>query len=430
MEADDGQGRQAHPVHRHRGRLSTFAATAFTTRFHNNDSKELDDAMTISISRRALVAGGAALALGPGLLRSARADNGVTDGLIRIGQSAVFSGPAKDFGVDYRAGIKLYFDRVNKSGGVNGRKIELVSYDDAYDPAKTAVNTAKLIDEDKVFALAGFVATGNLAAAMPLAEKAGVPMFAPLVGTSSFRAKVNRLLFHVRAGYDVELRKIISHLSTISLSSIAVVYQDSAFGKSNLATCEQLAADYKVQVVKTLPLAITAEDAKQVVASLAEAKPGAVVMIMAGRMVEVFIRDYRANGGAAPLYTLSVGITDAPGSAKRLDGKLAGLVTASIVPPPEALRVPIVADYQRDRAEFGEKIDGYTTLEGYIASRVMVEGLRRGGKTLTRDSFIAGLESIGNTRFGDFPVEYSAKNHNGSTFVDLEMYTRDGHLRR
>jgi branched-chain amino acid transport system substrate-binding protein len=430
MEADDRQGRQAHPVHRHRGRLSNFAATAFTTRFHNNDSKELDDAMTISISRRALVAGGAALAMGPGLLRSARADNGVTDSLIRIGQSAVFSGPAKDFGVDYRAGIKLYFDRVNKSGGVNGRKIELVSYDDAYDPAKTAVNTAKLIDEDKVFALAGFVATGNLVAAMPLAEKAGVPMFAPLVGTSSFRAKVNRLLFHVRAGYDVELRKIISHLSTISLSSIAVVYQDSAFGKSNLATCEQLAADYKVQVVKTLPLAITAEDAKQVVASLAEAKPGAVVMIMAGRMVEVFIRDYRANGGAAPLYTLSVGITDAPGSAKRLDGKLAGLVTASIVPPPEALRVPIVADYQRDRAEFGEKIDGYTTLEGYIASRVMVEGLRRGGKTLTRDSFIAGLESIGNTRFGDFPVEYSAKNHNGSTFVDLEMYTRDGHLRR
>jgi branched-chain amino acid transport system substrate-binding protein len=430
MEADDRQGRQAHPVHRHRGRLSTFAATAFTTRFHNNDSKELDDAMTISISRRALVAGGAALAMGPGLLRSARAENGVTDSLIRIGQSAVFSGPAKDFGVDYRAGIKLYFDRVNKSGGVNGRKIELVSYDDAYDPAKTAVNTAKLIDEDKVFALAGFVATGNLVAAMPLAEKAGVPMFAPLVGTSSFRAKVNRLLFHVRAGYDVELRKIISHLSTISLSSIAVVYQDSAFGKSNLATCEQLAADYKVQVVKTLPLAITAEDAKQVVASLAEAKPGAVVMIMAGRMVEVFIRDYRANGGAAPLYTLSVGITDAPGSAKRLDGKLAGLVTASIVPPPEALRVPIVADYQRDRAEFGEKIDGYTTLEGYIASRVMVEGLRRGGKTLTRDSFIAGLESIGNTRFGDFPVEYSAKNHNGSTFVDLEMYTRDGHLRR
>jgi len=386
--------------------------------------------MKLSISRRAMVAGSAAMALGPGLLRSARAENGVTDTTIRIGQSAVFSGPAKDFGVDYRAGIKLHFDRVNKSGGVNGRKIELVTYDDAYDPAKTAINTAKLIDEDKVFALTGFVATGNLAAAMPLAEKAGVPMFAPLVGTTSFRTKVNRLLFHVRAGYDLELRKIISHLSTIGISSIAVVFQDSPFGKSNLATCEQLAAEHKVQVVKTLPLAITAEDAKQVAAGLADAKPGAVVMIMAGRMVEIFIRDYRANGVGAPLYTLSVGITDAAGSAKRLDGKLAGLVTASIVPPPQAQRVPIVGDYQRDRAEFGEKIDSYTALEGYIVGRVMAEGLRRAGKTLTRDSFIAGLESIGSTRFGDFPIDYSAKNHNGSTFVDLEMYTRDGQLRR
>ena len=377
-----------------------------------------------------MVAGGAALAFGPGLLRTARADNSVSDTTIRIGQSAVFSGPAKDFGIDYRAGIKLYFDRVNKSGGVNGRKIELITYDDAYDPAKTAVNTAKLIDEDKVFALTGYVATGNLAAAMPLAEKAGVPMFAPLVGTTSFRTKVNRYLFHARAGYDLELRKIISHLSTIGISSIAVVFQDSPFGKSNLATCEQLAAEHKVQVVKTLPLAITAEDAKQVAAGLAEAKPGAVVMIMAGRMVEIFIRDYRANGVGAPLYTLSVGITDAAGSAKRLDGKLAGLVTASIVPPPQAQRVPIVGDYQRDRAEFGEKIDSYTALEGYIVGRVMAEGLRRAGKTLTRDSFIAGLESIGSTRFGDFPIDYSAKNHNGSTFVDLEMYTRDGQLRR
>ncbi|TSD54266.1 ABC transporter substrate-binding protein [Variovorax sp. KBS0712] len=378
-----------------------------------------------------MVAGGAALALGPGLLRPARADNGVTDSTIRIGQSAVFSGPAKDFGVDYRAGIQLYFDRVNKSGGIHGRKIELVTYDDAYEPAKTAVNTAKLIDEDKVFALTGYVATGNLAAAMPLAEKAGVPMFAPLVGTTSFRTKTNRYLFHVRAGYDLELRKIISHLSTLGIQSIAVVYQDSAFGKSNLATCEQLAAEYKVKVVQTLPMAIAAEDAKQVIGGLAEGRPGAVVMIMAGRMTEVFIRDYRASGAAAPLYTLSVGITDAAGSAKRLEGKLAGLVTASIVPPPGAQRVPIVADYQRDRAEFGgQKIDSYTALEGYIVARVMAEGLRRAGKALTRDSFIAGLESIGSTRFGDFPVDYSAKNHNGSTFVDLEMYTRDGQLRR
>lgn len=377
-----------------------------------------------------MVARSAAAVMMPAVSTLARAENGVFDTTLRIGQSAVFSGPAKDFGVDYRAGLKVYFDRVNKGGGVNGRKIELISYDDVYEPAKTAVNTAKLIDEDKVFALIGYVATGNLAAAMPLADKAGVPMFAPLVGTTSFRTSFNRNLFHVRAGYDLELRKIISHLSTIGITNIAVVFQDSAFGKSNLATCEQLAADYKVQVVKTVPMAIAATDAKEISATLTGAKPGAVVMIMAGRMVEVFIRDYRAGGAAAPLYTISVGITDAPGSAERLKGKLEGLVTASIVPPPHSMAVPIVADYQRDRAEFGEKIDSYTALEGYIVARVFVEGLRRAGRNLTRDAFVAGMESIGNARFGEFPVTYGAKNHNGSTFVDLEMYKRDGRLQR
>jgi len=382
--------------------------------------------------RRAAAArcGAALLSLAVLSMPSRAAENGVTDTAIRVGQSAVFSGVAQDFGNDYRAGIKLYFDRVNKGGGVHGRKIELLSYDDAYEPQRTAANTAKLIDEDRVFALMGFVATGNLVAAMPLADKAGVPMFAPLVGTTSFRTKLNRNLFHVRAGYDLELRKIISHLSTIGIHNIAVVYQDSAFGKSNLETCEQLAAAHKVKVVQALPMAIAAADAKAIGESLAKAQPGAVVMIMAGRMSEVFIRDYRAAGPGAPLYTLSVGITDAVGSAQRLNGKLEGLVTASIVPPPQSVRVPVVADYRRDRAEFGEKVDSYTALEGYIAARVFVEGLKRAGRHLTRESFVAGLESLGETRIGDFPVAYGPKNHNGSTFVDLEMYTRDGRLQR
>ena len=381
-----------------------------------------------SIGRRAALAAlaGAALAgAGP-----AAAETGVTDSRIKVGQSAVFTGPAKDFGVDYKAGIALVFDKVNKGGGVQGRTLDLVSHDDAYEPKRTAENTARLIDDDKVFALIGYVATGNLIAAMPLAEKAGVPMFAPLVGTTSFRTTHNRYLFHVRASYEAELRKIVGHLATLGITNVAVIYQNSAFGKSNLDTCLQIAQDLKVKVVESVPLEIAAIDAKPQVATLAKARPGAVVMIMAGKMVEVFLRDYRAAGSAAPLYTISVGITDAPGSAQRLNGGIEGLVTASIVPSPQSSRMPIVADYRRDRAEAGEKIDSYTMLEGYIAARVFVEGLRRAGRNLTREAFIKALEDLGTTKLGDFPLQYGPNNHNGSNFVDLEMYTRSGSLRR
>src|SRR3989344_2599030 len=325
----------------------------------------------------------------------AAAETGVTDTRIKVGQSAVFTGPAKDFGVDYKAGIALYFDKVNKAGGVLGRTLELVSHDDAYDPKKTAV-----------------------------------PMFAPLVGTTSFRTNHNRYLFHVRASYEAELRKIVGHLATLGIHNIAVIYQNSAFGKSNLDTCLQIAQGLKVKVVESVPMEIAATDAKAQVASLTKAQPGAVVMIMAGKMVEVFLRDYRAGGGASPLYTISVGITDAPGSAQRLNGGIEGLVTASIVPSPQASRLPIVADYRKDRVDAGEKIDSYTMLEGYIAARVFVEGLKRAGKALTREGFIKAMEDMGTTKIGDFPLQYGPGNHNGSNFVDLEMYTRTGSLRR
>ncbi len=273
-------------------------------------------------------------------------------------------------------------------------------------------------------------AMGDKRAAKMMAEKAGVPMFAPLVGTTSFRTNHNRYLFHVRASYEAELRKIVGHLATLGIHNIAVIYQNSAFGKSNLDTCLQIAQGLKVKVVESVPMEIAATDAKAQVASLTKAQPGAVVMIMAGKMVEVFLRDYRAGGGASPLYTISVGITDAPGSAQRLNGGIEGLVTASIVPSPQASRLPIVADYRKDRVDAGEKIDSYTMLEGYIAARVFVEGLKRAGKALTREGFIKAMEDMGTTKIGDFPLQYGPGNHNGSNFVDLEMYTRTGSLRR
>ena len=365
-----------------------------------------------------------------GAAAAAQAETGVTDTTLRMGQSAVFSGPAKDFGVDYRAGITLGFEQANRAGGVHGRHLELVSLDDAYDPQRTAENTRRLIDDDKVFALIGYVATGNLIAAMPLADKAGVPMFAPLVGTTSFRTQQHHLMFHVRASYAAELRKIVSHLAALGINKISVVYQDSAFGKANLETCLQIARDLQVEVLGSLPMQITASDAKAQTVALAQTRPGAVVMIMAGQMVEVFLRDYRGSGNGAPLYTLSVGITDAVGSAARLKGGLEGLVTASIVPSPQSNRHAIVADYRRQRSETGLKTDSYTQLEGYIVARVFIEGLRRAGRNLTREGFIRALEDLGSTKIGDFPLQYGPKNHNGSNYVDLEMYTRTGSLMR
>jgi branched-chain amino acid transport system substrate-binding protein len=369
----------------------------------------------------------AALLLSAGF---AHAEPGVTDKAILLGQSAVFSGPVAETGNNYRRGIELYFEQANKAGGINGRKLQLKSLDDAYDPKRTVENTKALIDEHKVFALIGYVATANLIASLPVAEEAKVPVFAPLVGTTSFRTKHSHYLFHVRASYKVELARIVQQLGTVGSDDVAVVYQDSAFGKSNMQTLLELAQDSKLKVVKSLPMAINATSATDIVAQLKQASPKAIVMIMAGAMSEVLIRDVRAASIGAPLYTISVGIADAKASAARLNGSLRGVVTASIVPSPKLERYGIVKEYRKAIAASAGGADNYTVLEGYIAAKVFAEGLRRAGRSPTREGLIAALEGMGKLDIGDFLVEYGPTNHNGSSFVELEMYTAAGDLVR
>lgn len=364
------------------------------------------------------------------LAAGAGAEPGVSDKAIVVGQSAVFSGPVAETGNNYRRGIELYFEQANRAGGIHGRKLQLVPLDDAYDPKRTVENTRALINEHKVFALIGYVATANLIASLPIAEEAKVPMFAPLVGTTSFRTKHSRYLFHVRASYRAELARIVQQLETVGSDDVAVVYQDSVFGKSNMQTLVELLQDHKLKVVRSLPMAINATDANDIVAQLKQASPKAVVMVMAGAMSEVLIRDVRAANVGAPLYTISVGVADAKASAARLNGGLRGVVTASIVPSPKLERYGIVKEYRKAIATSINGADNYTVLEGYIAAKVFAEGLRRTGRSPTREGLVAALEGMGKLDIGDFMVEYGPANHNGSHFVELEMYTAAGDLVR
>lgn len=359
-----------------------------------------------------------------------RAEPGVTDTAIAVGQSAVFSGPVAATGNNYRRGIELFFEQANKAGGVHGRKLQLTALDDAYDPKRTVENTKLLIEQNKVFALIGYVATANLIAAMPIAEEAKVPMFAPLVGTTSIRLKHNHYLFHVRASYKAELARITQQLAVVGNDKVAVVYQDSVFGKSNLDTLLELIKAEKLQVVKTIPMAIAATSAADIAEQLKQASPNVIIMIMAGTMSEVLIRDVRGAGLGAPLYTISVGLADAKASAARLNGALRGVITASIVPSPTLERYGIVKEYRKALGASAGAGDNYTVLEGYIAAKVFVEGLRRAGRALTRENFIAALEGVGNLDLGGVRVEYGPGNHNGSSFVELEMYTAEGNLIR
>jgi ABC-type branched-subunit amino acid transport system substrate-binding protein len=234
----------------------------------------------------------------------------------------------------------------------------------------------------------------------------------------------------VRASYQNELSRIVQQLAVIGSDKVAVVYQDSAFGKSNLDTLLPLLQAQKLTVATTLPMAISATSATDIATQITQANAGAVIMIMAGKMSEVLIRDLKAAGIGSTIYTISVGVVDAKGAAARLNGALRGVVTASIVPSPKLERYAIVKEYRQAIAASDAKIDNYTVLEGFIAAKVFTEGLRRAGRAPTREGFITAIEGLGKYDLGEFRVEYGPSNHNGSSFVELEMYTGDGNLIR
>ena len=153
---------------------------------------------------------------------------------ILIGQSAALSGPAEQLGKEMKAGAEAYFDVVNKSGGINGRKIKLISVDDGYEPEKAAANTKKLIEEEKVLALFGYVGTPTSNAALPIFTAAKVPFVGAFTGAQSLREPFNRYIFNVRASYFDETEQIVAHLVQQGVTKIAVFYQNDAYGKAVL----------------------------------------------------------------------------------------------------------------------------------------------------------------------------------------------------
>ena len=164
---------------------------------------------------------------------------GVTDTQVVLGQSVALSGPAEELGKDMQLGASLYFNAVNAKGGVNGRKVVLKTLDDGYESTRAAENTKKLINEDKVFALFGYVGTPTSAASMPIFTEAKVPFVGPFTGAELLRNPVNRYVFNVRASYYDETEAIVQHLTAMSVNKIAVFYQNDAYGQAGLAGVER-----------------------------------------------------------------------------------------------------------------------------------------------------------------------------------------------
>ncbi|HEV7912631.1 MAG TPA: ABC transporter substrate-binding protein [Albitalea sp.] len=347
---------------------------------------------------------------------------------IVLGQSAAFTGPASALGDQFKKGAQLLFDKVNSRGGVGGRLIELQSLDDGYEPERCSANTRKLIDSG-VFALFGYIGTPTSLAALPLATQAQLPFVAPFTGAEALRTPLNRYAFHVRASYFNETAEIVKQLAAVNIRKIAVFYQNDSYGKAGLEGVKRALSPLGLEpaALGTVERNTVAVDAA--VASIVAAKPDAIVQISAYKSCAAFIRAARKAGFGGTFYNVSFVGTQALASELGADGR--GVVVSQVMPFPFSPATAVATEYlDAGKAAIGEKFQpNYSSIEGYVAAKTLVEGLRRAGARPTADSLIGGLEAMHEFDLGGFRVDFSAQKHAGSKFVDLTILSADGRVR-
>jgi branched-chain amino acid transport system substrate-binding protein len=353
---------------------------------------------------------------------------GVTNDKILLGQAAVFSGPAAQLGIQMRNGIKAYFDYVNEKGGVNGRKLELVSEDDKYEAAVAQSVSKKLIEERKVFALMGYVGTPTGTEHVKVINPAKVPLVGMFTGAEALRVPMSRYVFHVRASYYDETEKIVEQVVSTGGKKISVFYQNDGYGEAGRKGTELALTARGMKIHSTGTVERNTVKVEDAVKAINASEPDAVVMVSAYTSCAEFIRQMRKAGSAATFYNVSFVGSKALADALGKDG--VGVAISQVVPFPWGTGVPVVKEYQQLAAKAGFKDYNFSAMEGFLTAKVMVEGLRRAGRDLNREKFVDTMEKMQDVDLGGFFVSYSPQNHAGSKFVDLTIIARDGKFMR
>ena len=353
------------------------------------------------------------------------AETGVTDSEIRIGQFAAQTGPAAELGKRMQLGIQAHLTAVNAAGGINGRKITLVTRDDGYEPEKAAAAAKALIEEDKVFALIGSVGTPTTLAALPAINAAAIPLIGPFTGAQALREPFNRNIFHVRASYFDETERIVQHLTTVGIKKIAVFYQNDSYGKAGLEGVTRALAKRDLKPTAVVTVERNSVDVAAPLADILKANPEAVIQISAYKSCAALIKLARVKSYGGQFFNVS--FVGSKALADELGEAYAGVSISQVVPFPYVASSAVVREYQQRMTEAGHKDFDFSSMEGFLAAKVLTEGLRKaGGKTLSRESFMTALEGLRDFNMGGFTINYSAKSHEGSRFTDLTTLGRGG----
>ncbi len=328
-----------------------------------------------------------------------------------------------------REGILTAFAEANESGGVHGRKLRLVSYNDGYEPEKSIENTIRLIEDDRVFALIGEVGTPTSKSVQPIATMRNVPFIGPFTGAAFLRDPSLGNVVNVRASYNQETEAWIEYLTgDLGLSRLAILYQDDSFGRAGLGGVNAALAKRNIRLVAEGTYMRNTTAVKRALLAIRKGDPEAVMIVGAYKPAAAFIKLARSLE-LDPVF-MNISFVGSKALSEELGNDRKGVLVTQVVPLPEDRSISLVARYQDAlRANNPSAEFGFVSLEGYVVGRLVIETLERLGRDVTRSGFLSAIAAMGELELGGLSLSYGPGDNQGMDSVFLTEIQEDGSFR-
>ncbi len=366
---------------------------------------------------------------------------------IRIGMSAAFTGPTRGLGIELYRGSMAYFSHINEQGGVLGNRINLIAYDDGYNPVPTINNTIRLVEEDDTLLLFDYVGTPTVTRMLPLLKIYGtqreVLLLFPFSGAQPQRERpYGEYVFNLRASYQQEIDALVDYLVSIGRNRIAVFYQIDAYGRSGREAVQTSVARHGARMVGEATYyrgATYDTNMKSQVKIIKQSSPDSIISVGAYQACAAFIRDSRDAGINVPIANVS--FVDSQNMLKLLidNGERTGrdytadLINSQVVPSYEATDLPAIAQYRtlmtkynvmppKSHIEQDYKPQEYSpvSLEGFLNAKMLVAILEKLGPDFRPRNIKSTVEAIQNFDLGiNVPVNFGPDRHQGLDAVFL-----------
>lgn len=347
---------------------------------------------------------------------------------LTIGQVAPLTGPTGSQARAYGEGMKLYFNAINKAGGVGGNTLTLVQKDDGNLPELTVSQTKQLIAERRPIVLAGYFGSRNLASLQ--ADGILRRERLAIVGIRNAQADPGAAVYSVRATSADEVRKIVNHVATVGITRVALFHEIGAGAEDTEKTVREALSAAGGQLIASSKWTPGQSKVDGAVAEMLQAKPQAIILAARGSAIGDFVERYRLGGGAAQLFATSEADYEQL-VPKLADEHLQGLSIAQVMPNPYKISNRLTREF---RDAVGASVEGnvvsYSMMEGYVAAKVIVEVLRRLRNVGNPDAMLNAIENLGRVDLGGFAVHFAPGGRTGSQFVELSIISAAGRIRQ